>query len=315
MCKMYRLFFFINLILVHVSCQTTEESLQFNTDFIITQSWLQDNTEQPLELNTDSDRTQSWEQIATAEPLESNTNIDATQTWQEFTTEEPTEQDNFTAIQEITSTIAPSTTSTTACLPSITPEALEETKKEIIDTILLAISREITNKLEAIEARLSTLTCSNDKDSSAVKLSWQIYENLQIPLIGWLRVFDQPYSHQTRSDHIAQIAGLCHDQVLVAATFNGSISLAAVGPASILTLNTTWNQPQLFGQVYWYRTHGKSFGFSPLATIRQTSADNEDLNSPLRLSWLLDQNIGGYRAGAVRSLTDNSMWHKVIYCN
>ncbi|CAF1219153.1 unnamed protein product [Rotaria sp. Silwood1] len=45
------------------------------------------------------------------------------------------------------------------------------------------------------------------------------------------------------------------------------------------------------------------------------NADNEDLNSPLRLSWLLDQNIGGYRAGAVRSLTDNSMWHKVIYCN
>ncbi|CAF4817329.1 unnamed protein product, partial [Rotaria sp. Silwood2] len=32
---------------------------------------------------------------------------------------------------------------------------------------------------------------------------------------------------------------LCYDQVLVAATFNGLISLAAVGPATILTLNTT----------------------------------------------------------------------------
>jgi hypothetical protein len=76
-----------------------------------------------------------------------------------------------------------------------------------------------------------------------------------------------------------------------------------------------WNQPQQLGQVYWYRTSGKSFGFSPSATIRQTSADNEDLNSPLRLSWLLDQNVGGYRAGTTRSLADNSLWHKVIYCN
>ncbi|CAF4724036.1 unnamed protein product, partial [Rotaria sp. Silwood2] len=63
--------------------------------------------------------------------------------------------------------------------------------------------------------------------------------NLQIPLIEWLRVFDQANSHHTYIDHLNQIAGLCYDQVLVAATFNGLISLAAVGPATILTLNTT----------------------------------------------------------------------------
>ncbi|CAF0907647.1 unnamed protein product [Rotaria sordida] len=281
-----------------------------------TQSWIQETTEQDFHFDTTNyGETQSWNEITTPEFNQSNTNIDITQTCQDFTTKEPSQQENFTTTEEITSTMTATTTASVTCPPSITREIVEETKKEIIDRILAIISNEITNKLEAIKEHLLTLTCSNNQNSKPIELSWQIYENLQIPLIGWLRVFDQAYSHQTRIEHLNQIADLCHNHVLVAATFNGLISLAAAGPASVLTLNTTWNQPQLFGQVYWYRTNGKSFGFSPLPTIRQTSADNEDLNSPLRLSWLLDQNIGGYRAGAIRSLPDNSMWHKVIYCN
>jgi hypothetical protein len=354
---MFRLFVCINLILVYVFCQTTEDNLQFNTDFSETQSWQQKTdyettqswndvtTENPLELTTNYDTTQSWNEATTENPLELTTNYDTTQSWNEATTENPLELTtnydttqsleqittgqpmeestngdttqawgNFTTtIQQITSTMT--TTSIPTCQANITCDISEETKKEIIDTVLLAVSRDIASQLEAIEARLSELVGSNNDTKPPIKLSWQIYENLQIPLTGWLRVFDQPYSHKTRTEDLNQIAGICHNQVLVAATFNGSISVAAVGPARLLTLNTMWNQPQQLGQVYWYRTSGKSFGFSPSATIRQTSADNEDLNSPLRLSWLLDQNVGGYRAGTTRSLADNSLWHKVIYCN
>jgi len=207
------------------------------------------------------------------------------------------------------------TTSNATCLPCITLDIIEEIKKEINHAFLFSISPEINRKLEAIEARLSALSCSNDNTSSTIKLSWQIYENLQIPSTGWLLIFDQPYSYQTRTDDLNQIASICHNEVIVGATYNGSITLAAVGPASVLTTNTLWNQPQQFGQVYWYRTTGLSFGFSPNSFIRQTSADNEDLYSPLRLSWLLDQNMGGYRAGVTRSLANNLLWHKVVYCN
>jgi hypothetical protein len=280
---MFRFFVFINLILIHVFCQTTEDNLQFDTDFPTTQLWDQMTTEQ-------SD--------------------DTTQIWQESTTEETSEQENFITTQQISSTV-----STTTCPSSITRDMLEEIKKAIIDAILINTSCDINSTLEALEARLSTLNCLNNNDSSAIELSWQIYENLQIPLTGWLLVFDQPYSHKTRTDDLNQIAGICHNEVLVGATYNGSISLAAVGPASVLTINTMWNQPQQFGQVYWYRTTGLSFGFSPNLTIRQTSADNQDLDSSVRLSWLLDQDMGGYRAGVTRSLADNSLWHKVIYCN
>jgi len=296
--------------------ETTEQPLELNTNSNTTQSWQQETTEQPLELDTNSDTTQLWNETTTEEPLELSTNNDGTQIWENFTTEGVSEESNYTTTtttQQITSTMT--TTSSVTCPPSITPDILEAAKQEIIDTVLLTISREITSKLEAIQELLSTFTCSNNQTSPPLELDWQIYENLQIPLTGWLRVFDQPYSHKTRTEDLNQIAGICHNQVLVAATFNGSISVAAVGPARLLTLNTMWNQPQQLGQVYWYRTSGKSFGFSPSATIRQTSADNEDLNSPLRLSWLLDQNVGGYRAGTTRSLADNSLWHKVIYCN
>jgi len=332
---MFRFFVFINLILIHVFCQTTEDNLQFNTDFPTTQSWYQNTateqsvqldtnydttqswdqltTEQSLELSTNIDTTQSQEQITTEEPLESNTEGDTTQTWQESTTEETSEQENVTTTQQITSTVP--TTSNSTCPPSITLDMLEEIKKEITDAVLQTILREINSTLAALEDQLCTLNCLNNNNSSAIELSWQIYENLQIPLTGWLRVFDQPYSHKTRIDDLNQIAGICHNEVLVGATYNGSISLAAVGPASVLTINTPWNQPEQFGQVYWYRSSGKSFGFSPNSIIRQTSADNQDLDSSVRLSWLLDQNMGGYRAGVTRSLADNSIWHKVIYCN
>ncbi|CAF1282331.1 unnamed protein product [Adineta steineri] len=301
---MVRIFIFITVVLVYVSCQQSEDTSTVTIDLNTSQSWYEETTEQSvLELSTNIDVTNSWQQETTEQSsLDLSTDGDnSTESWENST--------NVTTQQQ-TPTI-----STTTCLPSITPDMLEIVKKEIINSIYVAISSEITSKLEAMEERLSTLTCSSNQPSTPIELDWQIYENLQIPLNGWLRVFDQPYSHKTRIDDLNQIAGICHKHVLVAATYNQSISLAAVGPASILKLNTTWNVPQQFGQVYWYRTNGKSFGFSPTVTIRQTSADNADLDSPLRLSWLLDQNMGGYRSGSTRSLADNSLWHKVIYCN
>ncbi len=226
--------------------ETTEQSLELDTNSDASQSSQQETTEQPLELDTNSDTTQLWNETTTEEPLELSTNNDGTQIWGNFTTEGVSEESNYTTTtttQQITSTMT--TASSVTCPPSITPDILEAAKKEIIDTILLAISREITSKLEAIEELLSTFTCSNNRTSPPpLELDWQIYENLQIPLTGWLRVFDQPYSHKTRTEDLNQIAGICHNQVLVAATFNGSISVAAVGPARLLTLNTMWNQPQ-----------------------------------------------------------------------
>jgi hypothetical protein len=265
-------------------------------------------TEEPSEWTTDVDATIDWNEGTTEYPSD-----ETTETWESNTTEETTDYENSTAIEETT---AMTTNQTSSCPEVIDRDTLETMKNEIIDQIVSQLSKELANQLEALEARLKNVTAVRvPLVTSPVALDWQIYENLHIELHGWTRVFDQPYSHKTRLEDLNQVAGICHNHVLVGATFNGTMSLAAVGPSSVLTLNTLWNQPQQFSQVYWYRTSGKSFGFAPLSTIRQTSGDNEDLSSPLRLSWALDQNIGGYRAGTTRSLHDSSLWHKVIFCN
>lgn len=271
-----RIYILINIIINQIYCQTSEQPLELNTDLIPMSS-------------------ESWQINTTENEFQLNTNYDTT------------------IEQSLTTMIT--TESNFICSECITNDIIEKTKNEIIDKIISTISYKVEKKLKEIEIILSKLSCLNSPTSSIIKLSWKIYENLNIPLTGWLLVFDEPYSHRTRIDHLTQLSGICHNDIIVAATFNGSISVAAVGPSTILTLNTSWNQVQQFGQVYWYRTSGKSFGFSPLSNIRQTPADNEDLNSPLRLSWLLDQDIGGYRAGSIRSLNNDSIWHKVIYCN
>lgn len=331
---MFRFFLCASLILVHVFSQTTEDEFSFSTDSFITDNTTDDHTWQTnTELNTNNETTDVWTEttgdasdVTTEEPWSFNTTGDAP----EWTTEEPaqftTESDvtqeweNSTGEEYWTSTTEQvtemvSTMTSTMCPPSWTPEMLEEMRREIIDAVLRNISNEINSRLEEIEARLAESNCSKTDLTPAIQLSWQIYENLQIPLTGWLHVFDQPYSHPTRVDDLKQISGICHNEILVGAMYDGVITLAAVGPVSVLTLNTPWNQPKQFGDVYWYSTNGKSFGFAPTSSIRQTSADTQDLDSPQRLSWLLDQNIGGYRAGVTRSLTNDALWHKIVYCN
>ncbi|CAF3308789.1 unnamed protein product [Rotaria socialis] len=259
-------------------------------------------------------------QLTTVEPIETNNSTMIDTSFGESATTIESFQETSSAMVEntleslIDKSTVPSTTS--ACPSTLDLTMLDDLKNEIINTIISTLSRDFTNQLAALEARLSTSNCySNEKQTPKVELNRIIYESLIIPLNGWTLVFNRPYSHRTRTIDLAQIAGICRNEVIVAATVNGSIILAAVGPASVLTTNTTWNQPQQFGDVFWYRTPGKSFGFAPTFTIRQTQGDNEDLSNPLRLSWLLDQDLGGYRVGATRSLTDSSIWYKTIYCS
>ena len=273
-------------------------------------------TDQPADWTTEFDNTLDGTEATTESPFDETTDFDTTDNSESYTTD----YENVTATEEpiamtTNSVMATTEQSNSSCPETIDRETLEKMKNDMVDQILVALSKELSKQLEALEARLANSTVTKEQVTSPVELDWQIYENLQIKLHGWTLVFDQPYSHKTRLEDLTQVAGICHNHVLVGATLNGTMSLAAVGPSSVLTLNTQWNQPQQFGQVYWYRNSGKSFGFSPSSTIRQTSGDNEDLSSPWRLSWALDQNIGGYRAGATRSLHDNSLWHKVIYCN
>ena len=65
--------------------------------------------------------------------------------------------------------------------------------------------------------------------------------------------------------------------------------------------------------VYWYNYDGKSFGFAPTANIFLEDADTYDIGSSKRVSWHVNGEAGGWRAGEVNSLTNDNVWRKVIY--
>jgi hypothetical protein len=64
---------------------------------------------------------------------------------------------------------------------------------------------------------------------------------------------------------------------------------------------------------YWYYIPGMSFGFASEGDIYLDPVDFSDTNCENRLSWYLDGQTGGYRAGCSMNLNDNTNWRKIIY--
>ncbi len=62
--------------------------------------------------------------------------------------------------------------------------------------------------------------------------------------------------------------------------------------------------------LYWYNKHGSSFGFSPVENVYLNTADTATDQSEYRMSWHIDQGVGGYRAGNMNPSGD---YYKVIY--
>jgi hypothetical protein len=136
-----------------------------------------------------------------------------------------------------------------------------------------------------------------------------------IPL-SWNIIYDFPYSHATTVEELRALKLQCKEQIIVGAIEGRSstiLKIAAMGPSDILLLDSPLNQPTKYGNVHWYLTPNKSFGFAPsTTTINCDRADyGEKDNSENRLSWKLG-GAGGYRAGAVIGLNTNNVWRKVI---
>ncbi|CAF2767590.1 unnamed protein product [Rotaria sp. Silwood2] len=199
----------------------------------------------------------------------------------------------------------PTTTPTpTPTCPSI--DEITSSMEKLFDVqtkILLA-------KLADMEARLNDLTSC--KPMAPSELFMGIYENLTI-FDDWILLYNKPYNHNTTSKELKDIANKCNsNRVVVGAIQNEDLSIlnvAAVGPTRVLYLNTTVETPEEIENVQWHLESGRSFGFRPIE-----NDPDESPRSELFLSWTIDANYGGWRAGKTTNLYQNSIWHKVIYC-
>ena len=104
--------------------------------------------------------------------------------------------------------------------------------------------------------------------------------------------------------------------LFVGATLNYGVSpfyLGAFSSSAEILKQTALNSPHLSNGVYWYFTSGKSFGFLAGTNLEQDAADTVNTETEYRLSWHIDINVGGYRAGGNKGLNDATRWRKYIY--
>ncbi|CAF1660229.1 unnamed protein product, partial [Didymodactylos carnosus] len=149
---------------------------------------------------------------------------------------------------------------------------------------------------------------------------YKIYQHQPISK-DWVLVYNQSYSHPTTHEELQSIQCRTNQKILIGAQYirndTTTLYLAAVGPSDLLqNLNTELNQPKQLGDVYWYLTPKKSFGFSPIQQINQIDIDvMQDVNTmDQRLSWHLHGQYGGWRAGKYIDLYGSTLWYKLIYC-
>jgi hypothetical protein len=125
---------------------------------------------------------------------------------------------------------------------------------------------------------------------------------------GWTKFYEQTYG--TIIGNNATPIRPSEQYVILAGKAVGSstITLAAAAPTSVVFTETVINTPQLLNGTYWYysflTTDFGSIGFAPSNVINQESADVQDLSvgvlsDPLRLSWHLQNDLGGFRLGTL----------------
>ncbi|CAF0865388.1 unnamed protein product [Brachionus calyciflorus] len=133
---------------------------------------------------------------------------------------------------------------------------------------------------------------------------------------GFQKVYDQFYSHRTMSSDLTTARSYCNSNSILCAggglVDSDILELVACGNCFQILTETLIDAPNRVGSAYWYMTTGKSFGFSPIFTITQNTADTHDYSDPLRLSWHFDQNAGGWRLGTLTSLDNNIQYKKYI---
>ena len=129
---------------------------------------------------------------------------------------------------------------------------------------------------------------------------------------GWTLFYEQTYG--TAIGNTTTPIRPSGQYVILSGKAVGSttILLAAAAPTAQVFTETVLNTPQLLNGTYWYYTLATncptcgSIGFAPTSSITQNSADTSNTGDPLRMSWHLQDGLGGYRLGTFLDVSNNS---------
>jgi hypothetical protein len=158
------------------------------------------------------------------------------------------------------------------------------------------------------EGGLSILTGTNIRDMRGIIL------DVSLSSLGQYTVcMDVPYSDYTTQDKLAACSNDPNQYVVVGAKLAGSSKLALMAVAKASEAFAQHCDARLANGAYWYNCAGLSFGFAASSSISLNSADTGNDQCEYRISWHIDQNVGGYRAGCTLALNSDSSYYKQIY--
>ncbi|CAF1530800.1 unnamed protein product, partial [Didymodactylos carnosus] len=173
-------------------------------------------------------------------------------------------------------------------------------------------------KIEKLEKMVENLETILHEHISICPPLNQILQNIPLSSLekNWYIIYDHPYSWITTTEELRQLYIKCIDKRILVGAINGSsstvLALAAIGPSSILQLETHVNGSMHYSDVYWYLASNKAFGFSPSPIVNPYNADTASTDGDKRLCWYLSRGVGGYRAGTAIDLLNDNNWRKVI---
>ena len=138
---------------------------------------------------------------------------------------------------------------------------------------------------------------------------------------GWTLFYEQTYA--TAIGNTTAPIRPSGQYVILSGKAVGSsnILLAAAAPTDQVFTETVKDTPQLINGTYWYYTLDVNFGggpgygsigFAPTNNINQNVADFLT-TGPLRLSWHLVANTGGFRIGDVTDLNSSTAYLKQVW--
>ena len=138
---------------------------------------------------------------------------------------------------------------------------------------------------------------------------------------GLAVLYDEPYSHKTDAAALraaAAAAGCTHVVVAAARGGEGALKVAAAGAVDAALGGTAGDETRVSHGAHWYCRRERGFGFAPNDDVERgnTLADRYHRDDPLRLSWIINGEYGGWRAGDVCNLhqgSGSSEWRKLVW--
>ena len=125
-----------------------------------------------------------------------------------------------------------------------------------------------------------------------------LYDYKESDLIqkGYVKCYEQPYSHATSSASLAACSE--SEYVFVGAKKSMGASSFAIGAFGVTSnvFKNTYEQTKAVldaGGAYWYRYPGRSFGFASSSTVNLNSCDYNNPDCASRMCWHLDLNNAG----------------------